>query len=649
MDCADVSKVAAGIPGVTKHMGGLYGISECGIRLQSGDGEPMSQVMASMGQAPMTLLTGQGALLGAAGAPDTISVVEAHGVYAAVEADLTNIDALRRECELAPEATAAQVVACQYQRHGLRCLETLDGGFAVVLWDPELERLVLAVDRHGFRTLYWMMEGSRLLFSSSITAIESVMRQRAEVDPAAIMQFLVHTVVPAPLTVYKGIRRLEAGTQLTYQRGRLRETRYWNLSYKESAKVNIPEWREELRECMRQAVHSQLTGCDPRHIGAYLSGGTDSSSIVAFASEQLSPVNSFSIYFEDPRYDEIDFARTAASHFRTQHYEKCLNAADAAEAIPKIVEYYEEPFANSSAIGAYYCARLARDNGMDMLLAGDGGDELFGGNERYAADKKFAMYGALPKALQQGIKVAANLLPQVGPLSLPGRYIRRAEVPNPKRMFSYNFFLTAQGIESLDPDFAAQARPEGALEIAQGHFDSAPHATSELNRLLYLDVKMTLSDNDLRKVIGTAELAGMRVRFPLLDRRLAELSGRIPSILKLRGFKKRYIFKEAMKGILPAKILYKKKHGFGVPVGYWLISDPRMKSLAAILDEPRTRQRGYFRPGFIDHIKELTRIHPAYFGEVLWGALMLELWHRRSEGSWSDRSVLTGIGAERAR
>ena len=159
---------------------------------------------------------------------------------------------------------------------------------------------------------------------------------------------------------------------------------------------------------------------------------------------------------------------------------------------------------------------------------------------------------------------------------------------------------------------------------------------------------MTLADNDIRKVTGTAELAGVRVRYPLLDRRLAELSGRIPSNLKLRGFEKRYIFKQAMKGILPDRILYKKKHGFGVPVGYWMIHDPEMKSLAAVLDEPQARQRGYFRPDFLSRIKELNRTHPAYFGEVLWVVLVLELWHRRHRDCLAGESAACGVGAASA-
>ena len=250
---------------------------------------------------------------------------------------------------------------------------------------------------------------------------------------------------------------------LVYERQQTRKTRYWDLNYEELHNPDISEWSKELRECMRQAVHAHLADCRPERTGAYLSGGTDSSSIVAFASQVHSPFNTFSIYFENPRYDEAGFSRLAAQHFHSRHHEKCLQASDAAQAALKIVEHYEEPFANSSAIGGYYCAQLARENGVDVLLAGDGGDELFAGNERYATDKKFALYHSVPTVVRNGlIKPAVNLLPKTGPLSYPGRYIRRSEIPNPRRMLSYSFFLTQDGQEAFQPDFLDQAKPDAA-------------------------------------------------------------------------------------------------------------------------------------------------------------------------------------------
>jgi asparagine synthase (glutamine-hydrolysing) len=630
----------------------IYGICEPGAQLQTDELATMCLAAGLKRDRRESPIGGNGALLGAGHRLSAAPLVMEHGLYVAVDADFTNYHALLAEYQRpngSALSSAEDLVAVLYVRHGINFIERLEGAFSLVLWDAPHQRLVLAIDRFGFKTLYWSLERGRILFSSRLDAVANT-KERLEVDPAAVMQFLVHTVVPAPLTIYKGVERLEPGTMLVYERQQTRKTRYWDLNYEESRNSDIREWSKELRECMRQAVHSHLADCRPEQTGAYLSGGTDSSSIAAFASEVHSPFNTFSIYFENPRYDEAGFSRLAAQHFHTRHHEKCLQASDAAQATLKLVEYYEEPFANSSAIGSYYCAQLARENGVDLLLAGDGGDELFAGNERYATDKKFAAYHSIPNPVRNGIlKPGAGLLPKSGPLSYPARYIRRAEIPNPQRMLSYNFFLTEADGAVFEPDFMEQAKPESAAGIAQAHFDSAPHATSELNRLLYLDVKMTLADNDLRKVTGTAELAGVRVRYPLLDRRLAELSGRIPSNLKLRGFEKRYVFKQAMKHVLPNRILYKKKHGFGVPVGYWMVNNEGMKSIASVLDEPQTRQRGYFRPEFLSRIKELNHTHPAYFGEVLWVMLVLELWHRRRRDFLTGEATPCGIGTANAR
>ena len=195
---------------------------------------------------------------------------------------------------------------------------------------------------------------------------------------------------------------------------------------------------------------------------------------------------------------------------------------------------------------------------------------------------------------------------------------------------SYQLLLSTPPQEMFEPGLLESAPPETWLNIAEEHFRSAA-ADDDLNRLLYLDVKMTLADNDLRKVLGTAEMAGVRARFPLLDFKLAELSGRVPAALKLRGFEKRFIFKEAMKDILPHSVLYKKKHGFGVPVALWFLQDPRLESLVSdVLTDSRTRQRGYFRPAFLDQLLQLHRGKDAHFyGEILWYLVALELWHRQ--------------------
>jgi asparagine synthase (glutamine-hydrolysing) len=237
----------------------------------------------------------------------------------------------------------------------------------------------------------------------------------------------------------------------------------------------------------------------------------------------------------------------------------------------------------------------------------------------------------LPGWVRKGLvePLASLFANSEGSLSLPFKYVRRANTANPRRILSYGFFLSLPPEEIFEDAFLEQVGCENWLAIPEGHFHKA-NADCELNRILYLDMKMTLADNDLRKVSGTAELAGVNVRYPLLDDRLAELSGRIPASLKLKGFEKRYIFKKAMKDILPRKVLHKKKHGFGVPLAQWLLQEPRMKELLNdLMHDPRTRQRGYFRAGFVERLMSWHVKQPNYYGEIVWYLLALEMWHRR--------------------
>jgi len=567
------------------------------------------------------------------------------GVHVAADADLYNLAELKpwaAHTNGAPQNSIAALIAALYLSDGSGFVDRLQGAFSIAVWDEHQRELTLAVDRFGFKTLFWSCQGDRFVFASRIGGVAAAVDSPAEVDPAAVTQYLLFSAVSAPLSILRGVQRLEPGFCLTFTSGEPAVRRYWNLDYIEESGKDEDFWAQNLREKMRTAVHGHIADCSACATGAYLSGGTDSSSVTAFMSDLFKPVNTFSISFPVARYDEIGFARTTAETFSTNHHERCLSPADARAAIPKIISYYDEPFANSSAIASYYCALLARENGIDTLLAGDGGDELFGGNARYADDKRFALYDTVPSWLRRSlVEPLAKLLPSgETKLSLPRRYIRRASIPNPRRILSYNFFLNIDTQELFEPDFLSQAPESEWLAIAERHFKIAK-ASHELNRILYMDVKMTLADNDLRKVSGTAELAGVRVRYPLLDTRLAEFSGRIPATLKLKGMEKRYIFKRAMRGILPDKVLFKKKHGFGVPLGQWFLHDPQLKSLVGdVLGDSRTRQRGYFRPQFLDRLKQLhEREDAGFYGEIVWYVVALELWHRAHLESWREVSV----------
>ena len=598
--------------------------------------EPMLAGLFVGAECASTVISGRSIAVGVSPRFSGQTVGTVAHIRIAIDSDLVDVQAavkrLAGEGLNPSEMSLAEQIGWLYLIRGLEFVEDLRGAFVIALWDDKNQRLILVSDRMGLKTIYWTREGDALLFASRAGAVRAAKAGSSDVNCPAILQYLLFSVVPAPLSAYKDIERLEPGRLLIFENGHPKQSQYWDAVYEEIEDQKESYWSERVREGTRTAVHGHIDGCESDSTGAFLSGGTDSSSVVAFLSERFKPTNTFSIAFAEGRYNEIDFARTTANKFQTRHFEKFLTSSDAADAIMQIAQYYDEPFANSSAIGSYFCARMAKENGVSTLLAGDGGDELFGGNERYASDKRFALYQSIPGWLRKRIlEPATRMLPEGdGLLSLPRKYIRRASIPNPRRIFSYGLFLSLDPKEVFEPDFLEQVAPANWLDLIQSHFDKA-RAKSELNRLLYLDLKLILSDNDVRKVSGTAELSGVQVRYPLMDHDLVKLAGRIPSYLKLRRFEKRYIFKQAMREILPHKVLYKKKHGFGVPLAVWLLQNPRLQSLIQdTLGDARTRQRGYFRPEFYDRLARLHREGDlAYYGEIVWYLVALELWHRQ--------------------
>jgi asparagine synthase (glutamine-hydrolysing) len=553
-------------------------------------------------------------------------------VHVVCDTDLINLKALHSMLERGdrpPSSNAAELLASLYRLRGTDFINDLEGAFAFALWDDIKRRLLLVVDRLGIKSLYWRLAANYLTFSTRISGLRAA-DPSLEIDPAALIQFLVFSAVPAPLGIYAGTQKMPPGFVLTFEEGHVSQRQYWDLEFHEEQRSQL-EWKELVREELRASVHRHFAGLRAQTTGAFLSGGTDSSTVVAFMSECERPVRTFSAIFKESAYSEESFVQTITDLFRTEQHNCCISPPDAISALPRIAAYYDEPFANSSAIAAYFCSLMARRNGVEMLLGGDGGDEIFAGNERYERDKYFSVYHRLPAWTRNAlVEPLARLLPTKHRwLGLPRRYLQRAQIPNPQRFFSYNFFLNFPALEIFNPELLRQAPQEQWLEIPQAHFVRHTSA-GELNRLLYMDIKMVLADNDIRKVSGMAELAGVQVRYPMLDHRLAELTGRIPERLKLRRFEKRYIFKQAMSGILPDRILYKKKHGMGVPVSSWLLHHPQLHTFALeVLHDPRTRQRGYFRPGFIGRLLDLQRNeHVAYYGEIVWYLLVLELWYR---------------------
>jgi asparagine synthase (glutamine-hydrolysing) len=560
---------------------------------------------------------------------------QADGLIVAADAEIYN----RRELEALLETAAAdpptRIIAALYRRFERRWVEKVSGTFAAAIWDPATERLMLATDRFGVRPLLFAESGGSLFFSSRLIALRRSGGLDLRIKPESIYNYLFYAMVPTPDTIFRGGQKLPPGHVLLWQKGRAELQSYWDIAFAEADRSQA-ELGAELRREIEESVGRALSDWSaPRAVGCFLSGGTDSSTVVGMVRKltALAP-RAFSIGFDVPGYNEIDYARIAARHFGAEHHEYFVTAEDTARAIELIVDEYDEPFGNASVVPTFYCARLARSQGVELMLAGDGGDELFGGNERYASDRVLALYQEIPAVLRRHvIEPLVFSFPQEAAVPLVGRarsYIRRATLPLPARYFSYNLLSTVSAAKIFTDDFLREVRGMPALDLAARYFDAAG-ATSDLNRQLYCDLKLVITDNDLRKVTQISEKEGLRVRYPLLDDRLATLSGTLPAKLKVRRFALRYIFKKALRDFLPPEVIAKKKHGFGLPWSAWLRTDSRLQEIlrGALLDRS-SLERGYFKQSFLEKLFQDTRTDPTPFsGAVAWVFMMLELWHRR--------------------
>jgi asparagine synthase (glutamine-hydrolysing) len=482
------------------------------------------------------------------------------------------------------------------------------------------------------RRLYYAITAEGLAFASTAGLLRGLAGLSLEADATAIYDYLNFGYVPAPASIYARVQRIEPGCLATVEGGTLTLSRYWDLAYREQPLD--PDETGRRTEQLSEAAVARAIGSDGlKHTGAFLSGGTDSSTILGLMTRLSGErAKAFSIGFHERRYDELAHAERAARHFGATHHIRRVSPAQALDALPSLIEAYDEPFGNNSAIGTLLCARAARECGLSRLLAGDGGDEIFGGNERYTTDAVFARYGRIPRVLRRALlEPILSALPDGGTTTLgkAQRYVQRANLPNPRRFYSYEFFFGQEGRGLLAPEFRTTATSGGPWSVLERHFARVT-AGEELNRLLYLDMKLTIGDNDLFKVVRTATVAGLAVRFPFLDLPLVEFTTTWPARFKVRGNEKRYLFKRAFREMLPAETLAKPKHGFGVPTSLWLRTHPGFVDLANdAFFAADAHVRSYFRSGALE---ELLRLHAsdttAFYGDIVWKVLMLELWHR---------------------
>ena len=497
-----------------------------------------------------------------------------------------------------------------------------------VIQDARSGKTQVIVPPIGLRQVYWRREETGLRIASEPSTLVRT-GESSDLNAETLYRYVYFHCLPGPSSAFQEVAKLEGGHRLEWNGSQASVSRYWRPRFATGSPPDLTAMKTELHEVLTASVSRALQGA--RHPGAFLSGGLDSSTVAGVASKLHPGIQSVTMGFDAQGYDEMDYARLASRHFGTRALEYYVTPDDVVSTLPDIAAAFPEPFGNSSAAAAYHCARIAREHGIDRLLAGDGGDEIFGGNERYAKQLVFERYFGIPRpargALEALVSTAAAIT-QVFPIGKAQSYIQQARVPLPDRLQSYNFLHRISPGDVFEPDVLREANTSDALRLLREEY-AVPADAHPVDRMLFLDWKFTLHDNDLVKVNTMCDLAGVEVVYPMLDPALVDLSMQIPANWKVRGGELRWFYKEAMRGFLPDGIINKSKHGFGLPFGAWMRTHAGLKAMAEDALQSLAKRR-YFRKDFLDSALRLHReAHAGYYGELVWILTVLELWLQR--------------------
>ncbi|MGB8511140.1 MAG: asparagine synthase (glutamine-hydrolyzing) [Pyrinomonadaceae bacterium] len=524
-----------------------------------------------------------------------------------------------------------EIIVHLYERYGADCPKHLRGMFAFAIWDESKGELFIARDRVGKKPLLYAHVNGKFIFGSEFSALLQHPDVSRDVDREAIHHYLSFMCVPAPMTAYRSIRKLEPGHHLRLTRdGDVKIERYWQPDFSRKTKMSEEEAGERAIEVLREAVRVRLMSEVP--LGAFLSGGIDSSTVVALMSEESSePVKTFSIGFEEQDYSELHHARRIADHVGADHHEFIVRP-DAMEVLPTLVEHYGEPYADSSAIPTYYVARETRRH-VTVALNGDGGDECFAGYERYAAMRLSERYRKLPGMLREGvIRQMAEMLPSSelrrGRVRSLQRFLRSASLPPVDRYLRWVSVLDPGAKTALySDDFLRETADSDVRQWLAPWFAQA-NGAGVVDASLLTDT-MTYLPNDLLVKVDIASMAvSLEARSPFLDHHVIEFAAGLPENLKLRGVTTKYLLKRALKKLLPSENLTRSKMGFGVPIGHWFRGQMEGFLRETLLSE-RSLKRGLFRPEAVRRMVEQHTSGEKDYAHQLWTLLMLELWFGR--------------------
>lgn len=526
--------------------------------------------------------------------------------------------------------TDTEVITALYQRDGPACVQRLRGMFAFAIYDEQAQTLFCARDRVGKKPFKYFFDGSVFLFASELKALLTQEECPRAPDWGAVHAYLTLQYVPAPRTGFAGIEKLEPGHTLFVDvgNGRVERRPYWSLRWTPKQTYARPEWRARVRQKIDEAVRLRLLADVP--VGAFLSGGVDSSVIVAcMARASARPVRTFSVGFPDARYSELPYARLVADRYRTDHTEFVVEPRAVTE-LPALVRQFEEPFGDSSALPTLLLCRRARPH-VTVALTGDGGDENFGGYPRYTVH---ALAAALDR--QQLLKrlLTAHVVSDLA-RALPGtvgfraaRFLASIRQPPPERHAAYiGYFTDAEQAALAAPAFAAAVREAPAFESVARAF-RAGGREDPVEQAMAADIQTYLPDDLLVKMDLASMAASLEARSPLLDHELLELTASMPRALKVRGMRRKLIFKEAVGDLVPSAILTRAKRGFALPLDLWFRGELHGMLTETLLSDA-ARRRDLFRPAAVQALIERHVRGGANLGKFLWLLLTLELWFQQ--------------------
>jgi asparagine synthase (glutamine-hydrolysing) len=544
--------------------------------------------------------------------------------------EIYNFQELRRELvarrHVFTTRTDSEVLVHLYEELGNRCVDRLNGMFAFAIWDSRRRTLLLARDRLGEKPLYFAETRDGVLFASELKALLAHPECPRRIDPEALELYLTLDYVPSPRTIFSGVHKLPAGHLAVVHEGRVSVERYWDIPFERGHDRSDQDWIEEFHHRLSEAVRLRLVSDVP--LGAFLSGGIDSSSVAALMTEHLDPaaVKTFSIGFAESSFDESDHARRVAASLGVEHHEQVFTPTEMLEIFPHVLASLDEPFADASILPTYLLSLFARES-VTVALGGDGSDELLAGYPTFQAETAARWY-RLPRLVHERlVQPAAQLLP-VSTTNFSRdfkvkRFLRGAALPTDVRHAAWlGPFLPAE-LSSVLVETAQAFDPYGDTRCI---FSSAP-TVNPLERLIYQYAKTYLQDDILVKVDRASMLASLEVRSPFLDHTLVEFLGRVPPRLKMRGLATKVILKEAMRATLPRGIAERPKKGFGIPVAAWFKNELR-NELGDELSPTRLASQGIFQPEAVQRLVEDHLSGRRDNRKELWALFVFQHWHR---------------------